>query len=451
MLSEEQTAVLRSLQASKRRVVLLFKWRYPFFTRLENFEKPADCGLVGVFSTAIRPKLFDGFEQHYDSIVWFEADFSGVEDAYSGEGAVKVDELAAIVGEIVRVVDAQKIRLLDCEEATMDAACEVRQAYGIPGPKPGELDRLRDKGQLKAACREGGIPIARFSIVDFALAEDVELLARRVEAEVGGFPAFRKPLNGFGSGGGGEITDAADLRRFLREQSGRPAKFLVEECIRRREFWASLVLLENGEWRPLKVLHCGAHTSRENLDAGQPIPFIAMRFEEAERGEFPRITEFVDLVVRQLRPPHPHVFCVQGFQLRPGKSEYLFTECGYRLNGARGTGLSYKASGVSQETAFLLAYMIPDYAATPDPKRKTTAAAAWWPSRPGVLKSHSEPSTAHLRSRVRFSWHTPVGSRLEAASSYNHFVVNAEVQHEEQRMVEEDLQWLMANWKPQIE
>lgn len=65
--------------------------------------------------------------------------------------------------------------------------------------------------------------------------------------------------------------------------------------------------------------------------------------------------------------------------------------------------------------------------------------------------SHSEPSTAHLRSHVRFSWHTPVGSRLVAASSYNHFVVNVEVAHEQQQVVEEELQWLMSNWKPQIE
>lgn len=50
------------------------------------------------------------------------------------------------------------------------------------------------------------------------------------------------------------------------------------------------------------------------LTLGQPIPFIARRFEEWE-DEFPNLHNFVDSVIKAIKPPHPHLFCVQGFQV----------------------------------------------------------------------------------------------------------------------------------------
>jgi hypothetical protein len=47
---------------------------------------------------------------------------------------------------------------------------------------------------------------------------------------------------------------------------------------------------------------------------GLPIRFIAQRIEQCSE-EFPKLAEFVDLVIGKLKPPVPHIFCVQGFQV----------------------------------------------------------------------------------------------------------------------------------------
>jgi hypothetical protein len=72
------TEHLSRLNKEKSKVIVLVKWRYPFFTRLENLQKPDDCALIGIFAEEIRSKLFDGYEQHFDEIIWFHVsrDFS---------------------------------------------------------------------------------------------------------------------------------------------------------------------------------------------------------------------------------------------------------------------------------------------------------------------------------------------------------------------------------------
>lgn len=85
------------------------------------------------------------------------------------------------------------------------------------------MDLLRDKAQLKQACKRLGIPTARFSIIDFQQQRPVEELVNEVEQEVGSYPMFRKPINGFGSGGGGVIGNTRELEEFINEMSGQPA------------------------------------------------------------------------------------------------------------------------------------------------------------------------------------------------------------------------------------
>lgn len=71
-LSASDLEELRRLGDSKRVVVVVLKWRYPFFTQLENFRKVDDAGIVGIFAEQIRPKLFEGYERHFDSTLWFK-------------------------------------------------------------------------------------------------------------------------------------------------------------------------------------------------------------------------------------------------------------------------------------------------------------------------------------------------------------------------------------------
>jgi hypothetical protein len=62
---------LEKLNTKKSKFIVLVKWRYPFYTRLENLEKPDNCAFIGIFAEQIRHKLFDGYEKHFDLIVWF--------------------------------------------------------------------------------------------------------------------------------------------------------------------------------------------------------------------------------------------------------------------------------------------------------------------------------------------------------------------------------------------
>lgn len=80
-LSASDLEELKRLGESKRVVVVVLKWRYPFFTKLENFRKVEDAGLVGIFAEQIRPKLFKGYDSHFDRTLWFKVSSSFLNDA----------------------------------------------------------------------------------------------------------------------------------------------------------------------------------------------------------------------------------------------------------------------------------------------------------------------------------------------------------------------------------
>lgn len=132
-LNCDQLSQLKDLNDKKSKFVLLVKWRYPFYTHLENLEKPENCALIGIFAEEIRDKLFDGYEKHFDLVIWFHADYSKIGDAYSDSESIEVPVIGEIVGQIVDVVPANKISLLDCEEVIIDVLCRVRAQYLIPG------------------------------------------------------------------------------------------------------------------------------------------------------------------------------------------------------------------------------------------------------------------------------------------------------------------------------
>lgn len=135
--------------------------------------------------------------------------------------------------------------------------------------------------------------------------------------------------------------------------------------------------------------------------------------------------------------------------MEPKTDKYLFTECGYRLNGARGCGLSYKVSGISQETAFISAYSNPQW--RPKPDLTLPVYSVWYPFEKGLLRSHAElPEDAPVKSRVQFYWHVPVCTQLFKANTYNHFVVSVLIEHEDVNVVNTDLDYFLNVWRPDI-
>ncbi|KAI1712921.1 hypothetical protein Ddc_12269 [Ditylenchus destructor] len=505
LLTADQQHSLKLINATKRVAVIVIKWKYPFFTKLEHFHKPKDAALIGIFAEQMRLKIHLEVEQHFDMIFWYKTDYTDFEHVYVDSNGIELPEARKLLERIASIISPQKLRLLDTEEYMIDFVCKLRKELDIPGPFEEDLTRLRDKAELKDIIHENGIPTAKYDTVNFGELDwdDVDSKVEDVFKQIGVFPMFRKPTTGCGSGGGGRIDSKAELAAWLRQElsDGQTSTYLVEERLAGRQFTAVVSLLPNGQWKPIYILHTDGipvaealnkglfpkstylveerlagrqftavvsllpngqwkpiyilHTDgipvAEALNKGIPIPFIGRRFEDFE-DEFPEMKKFMGSAIETLKPPHPHVFCVQGFQLKSGTPSYMFMECGYRQNGARGTGLSYGASGVSLETALIQCHLDENYEADPDPNRpKTYEAHIWWPFKKGVLRSHNAlPARSPVTSKVELNWNVPSKTRLCVAQSVAHFVVWARIRNADSDSLEEDLQWLMTNWRPDI-
>ncbi|KAI1703282.1 hypothetical protein DdX_15017 [Ditylenchus destructor] len=460
LLSADQQQSLKLINATKRVTVIVVKWKYPFFTKLENFHKPKDAALIGIFAEQMRLKIHLEAEQHFDMIFWYKTDYTDFEHVYVDSNGIELPEARNLMERIASIISPSKLRVLDTEEYMIDFVCKLRKELAIPGPFEEDLTRLRDKAILKDIIYKNGIPTAKYDTVNFGELDwdDVDSKTEDVYKQIGVFPMFRKPTSGCGSGGGGRIDSKAELAAWIRQElsDGQTSTYLIEERLAGRQFTAVVCLLPNGQWRPIYILHTDGIPVAEALNKGIPIPFIGRRFEDFE-DDFPEMEKFVGSAIETLKPPHPHVFCVQGFQvnnfqLKSGTPSYMFMECGYRQNGARGTGLSYGASGVSLETALIQCHLDENYEADPDPNRpKTYEAHLWWPFKKGVLRSHNAlPARSPVTSKVEFNWNVPSKTRLCVAQSVAHFVVWARIRNADSDTLEEDLQWLMTNWRPDI-
>uniref|UniRef100_A0A915ELL1 Uncharacterized protein n=1 Tax=Ditylenchus dipsaci TaxID=166011 RepID=A0A915ELL1_9BILA len=132
-INEKQLNTLEELNASKRVVVILIKWKYPFFTELQNFQKPRDTGLVGIFAEQTKAQMFEGFEKHFDLIFWYKADYTLFEGVYCDLNTIFVPEVTDLVQKISKKISINKLKLLDTEELMIDFLCQLRKDFRIAG------------------------------------------------------------------------------------------------------------------------------------------------------------------------------------------------------------------------------------------------------------------------------------------------------------------------------
>jgi len=90
-------------------------------------------------------------------------------------------------------------------EHLLDLAAAIREKHAIPGPRPDEVDRFRDKTTMKAIVTQAGIPAPRW----FACRSAEQTLADAVSL---GFPLIFKPARGASSQGVRKVTSAAELQ-----------------------------------------------------------------------------------------------------------------------------------------------------------------------------------------------------------------------------------------------
>jgi len=311
---------------------------------------------------------------------------------------------------------------------------------------------------LKTLVKNEGIPTAKFALLEFSQIYDGVICetVKNLNKEFGEIseqrPLFKKPICGMGYGGGGRIRSKEELAQWISDEVRMKTKgtYLVEEYIKGREFWAIVALLPNGKWRPMYVVD---FEIGDCLNNGKPVTFFSHRFENATEL-FPNLDKFVGLCIEKIKPPHPHLFCVQGFQLEPNTDRYLFTECGYRLNGARGTGIGYGSSGLSLETALISCHLDPLYQGNPDPAwlMPRYESQIWWPYKKGKLRSRNALQLNAIESMVDLKWYVEPGDVMHKACDFVHFIVRTRVRnfHSEEQL-RRDVQYIEQNWKPDVD
>jgi hypothetical protein len=90
-------------------------------------------------------------------------------------------------------------------EYLLDLAATIRERHGIPGPRPPEVDRFRDKTIMKTILAGAGLPVPRW--VPCRSADQVLAAARSL-----GFPLIFKPARGASSQGVHKVSCAEELR-----------------------------------------------------------------------------------------------------------------------------------------------------------------------------------------------------------------------------------------------
>uniref|UniRef100_A0A7E4VKI8 ATP-grasp domain-containing protein n=1 Tax=Panagrellus redivivus TaxID=6233 RepID=A0A7E4VKI8_PANRE len=447
--------------SSKRVIGVVVKWKYPFFTELQNLQKPKDAALVGIFGEPLKQKIPDHVLQFFDVVVWFEADYAKFESVYTDANCITLPEIEPYISKIVEIAGPEKIQIFETEEFLIEPICQVREKFNIPGPRSSDLLYLRDKAILKALAEEKQLPTMKYALFtpSEVTPEAVEAKIQEILTRVQTFPMFRKPTNGCGSGGGGQLNSEAELREFVKTEVSKhesEAKYLIEECIESEdiaEFWACAVLLADGTIKPYYIILCKrGMTNVDHLKTGYPMRFYGATYESVET-EFPNLSQFVLNVTTKLNPPKPHVFCVQGFQKHFGSPDYLLTEVAYRINGGRGTPVGYYGAGISPETALIACHIDPDYKVEPDPARpRFHRMYLWYPQVAGTLVEQNGLPEGHpVTSRVDFAWAIPVGTKCTTAASFAHFALTLTIDHDDADVLERDVTWLEENWRPRFE
>uniref|UniRef100_A0A915CWH6 ATP-grasp domain-containing protein n=1 Tax=Ditylenchus dipsaci TaxID=166011 RepID=A0A915CWH6_9BILA len=315
--------------SSKSKIVVLIKREKPFYTSLENLSKPKDCCLVGVFGEGIAKTLEPKLAQFFDFI-------------FSYKVVEQTEELEDLKASPEVEAELKPKSLFDSCCTSKRRILYTRSHNSTSGP-------FRNKITQKQLIEQHNIPTAKFFVVDFSQNIDVNTTIEDICKKIPSFPMFRKPVYGAGSVNSAKIDTREDytigsLAKLKAIKQGFDL-YLVEELLCGREFWASVILLPDGTIKPNILVHFSFHgiDSTLPLFTGQPILSVCRRFEDYSK-EFPNMSEFVNKVVQALQPPHPNNFVVQGFQLKPETSQYVFTECAYRQGGPS-SGMSYVVAG----------------------------------------------------------------------------------------------------------
>ncbi|MFF3322809.1 acetyl-CoA carboxylase biotin carboxylase subunit family protein [Streptomyces sp. NPDC002889] len=121
-----------------------------------------------------------------------------------------VNDFEALCGAVREIADqvGPVDQLIAVSEFTLGIAAEVREALGIPGPRPEDVAVYRNKLRMKELVAEAGIRVPLFASCETA--ESAVTFARTT-----GFPLILKPVSGAASMGVHRVDDEGTLTTLL--------------------------------------------------------------------------------------------------------------------------------------------------------------------------------------------------------------------------------------------
>jgi biotin carboxylase len=156
---------------------------------------------------------------------------------YPVANAMDANCLVAACREVMRHTGGAH-RVIGILENAQETIAEVREALGLPGLRLAAAARFRDKGLMKQALRDAGLPCARYARLRSAAD------ARRFIAEVG-YPIVVKPPDGAGCKGTYQVSDEASLEVALADTRPSPHnEVLAEEFVQGEEYSFDTIVID---------------------------------------------------------------------------------------------------------------------------------------------------------------------------------------------------------------
>ncbi|WP_418958905.1 ATP-grasp domain-containing protein [Streptomyces tritici] len=221
-------------------------------------------------------------------------------------------------------------RLIAVSEFTLGIAAEVREALGIPGPRPAEVAVYRNKVRMKELIAEAGIRAPRFTSCD-------STEAALDFARTTGYPLILKPVAGAASMGVHRVDDEAALTALLEgaDTAGLELEEFVEGPIYHVDGFAD----EQGGI-PFMAVSRYINDCLSYEAGGQPLGSVVVQASPLRA----RMEEFARRCVAALgmtsMPFHLELF------LTPD-DELVFLEIAGRIGGAEVPYLTEKLFGVN--------------------------------------------------------------------------------------------------------
>ncbi|MBC9726542.1 acetyl-CoA carboxylase biotin carboxylase subunit family protein [Streptomyces sp. TRM68367] len=243
-----------------------------------------------------------------------------------------VNDFEALCGA-VREIEAEVgpvDQLVALSEFTLAIAAEVREALGIPGPRPEEVAVYRNKLRMKELVAKAGVRVPRFAPCGDA--ESAVAFARSV-----GYPLILKPVGGAASIGVHRVEDEPTLLSLLGTVD--PEEYEIEEFI------AGAIYHVDGfaddEARiPFQAVSRYVNDCLSYEAGGAPLGSVVLQASELRD----RVEEFARTCVSALgmksMPFHLEVFVSDS-------GELVFLEIAGRIGGAEVPYLTHRLFGVN--------------------------------------------------------------------------------------------------------